>query len=138
LLVLFVAAFTLTACGGDNAKPVKEINVLKLNDDAGYILSWDAVGRNVAEYIAYAQLKDKRTVYEIWGGEYSVWEGYSVSAAGVWSETFVADKWYAYVGPQNVFITGDYHFGVRSVVHMGVGDISKIRWTKDTYNIKVD
>jgi hypothetical protein len=127
LLVIFVSV-SFIGCGGDSPKMVKEITVTQNGSD-GWILSWEAVGKNVVGYQVLGKMEDKATVITLKYGD----NERIITTAGGGSINTDPDKYYAYVDRinYNVYISGSYYFGVRTF--STETDYSNIRWTKDKY-----
>jgi hypothetical protein len=147
ILVIFVSV-SFIGCGGDSPKMVKEIKVTTASD--GYILTWDAVGKNVLDYEVFAKQEDKASIFRIASGlgdmMYSGGEiGFSGVVTNQMAFTIVGnyliptansdtDKWYAVIYKENLVPkNGKYYFGVRTI--STTADYSNIKWTKDTYDL---
>jgi hypothetical protein len=132
LLVLFVSVL-FTSCGGDNPKMVKEVKVSTVT--GGYILSWEAVGKNVADYEVFAKQKDKASANHVAGAtNKTAYSGFAENYGYLYPTGPVnsdLDKWYAGVSKINDLPAGDYYFGVRTF--STEDHYSNIKWTKDTY-----
>jgi hypothetical protein len=125
LLVLFVSV-SFMGCGGDSPKIVKEVKVDKIT--GGYILTWDAVGKNVTDYMVFAKLEDTSSIFPMTqGSNTKKWDG------SKFVKNDDADKWTAYIDDEDGPVTGSksYFFGVRTLSTMD--DYSNIRWSKEKY-----
>jgi hypothetical protein len=135
LLALLIPVI-FTGCGGDNPKIVKEVKVSPINGNYGYVLTWDAVGKNVAGYEVYAKQEDKSTANPVAYGQNFVSYNSNMDP----SPNSDADKWTAIVFSSPVTtsytITSDFYFGVRTI--STETKYSNIRWTKDKYKVTAD
>jgi hypothetical protein len=133
LLVVFVSV-SFIGCGGDNPKKVKEVKVQQVGAE-GYILTWEAVGKNVAGYQIVAKLEDKSSIFELYTLVTNQATFQSVLGGLIALPNTEADNWTAlitmYDGP--IFGTYSYYFGVRA--YSTIEDYSNIRWTKDKYTL---
>lgn len=166
LLVVFVSVI-FTSCGGDNPKIVKEVKVESKTIPAttytvgettitlspvreGYILSWEAKGKNVDDFEIYASLGDKASIFPLTsyirnditvsgpsssiqihdGTPYTVYSYYGSSGTA----NSDPDKWSAWVSKSNNVLHGSnsYYFGVRTVSGT---EYSNIRWTKEKFTL---
>jgi len=127
LAVVLVFGLVVTGCGGDNPKRVKEVKVTQLSDGTGWVLSWEAVGKNVAMYSVYAKQEDKSSVIELEDASATNLYVYSNSTPVPNSDN---DKWYALVYKDDL-PSGSWYFGVRTM--STYSDYSNIRWTKEKY-----
>jgi len=150
-IIAFVAiiGFVMVSCGGDNAKPVKEVNVTAMTGDGGtqsapgagsYLIQWEARGKHVDAYAVYFMQKDKNSsVVIVASGTNKV--VYSSSNTGTTSVNTDLDKWNARVFGNKDPVTGgttlEGYFGVRAVSLGGESDYSKITWSKNAYKINV-
>jgi hypothetical protein len=166
LLVVFVSV-SFMGCGGDSPKAIKAKDItvepysISITGDAlgpvdnGYILRWEAKGKNVADYIIYAKKEDNASVKDVGTivtNEVTYTSGSNVFDYGGYSPRYTKndnfDKWNGIISSDS-FTTelptsprtyadydGDYYFGVRTVSIDG-NDYSKIVWTKEKYTITV-
>jgi hypothetical protein len=161
LLVIFVSV-SFMGCGGDSPKRIKEVTVtpktipaVKIGDVEispaieGYILSWEAKGKNVITFEIFASLEDKASIFEL-----SASARNDITVTGPGSTTYGdtifyysdgssgpansdPDKWSVWVSKENYSVmpgTKDYYFGVRTM--SWTDEYSNIRWSKDKYALK--
>jgi hypothetical protein len=159
LLVVFVSV-SFIGCGGDNPKAVKEKDIsitpyttsytsgsTTIVYDKGWIITWKAVGKNVAGYFVYAKKKDDASTSIVGYGENLV----KYDATGTESQNTSFDEWSCKVS-SSVFNAGstrnpdtgvysywdnngDYYFGIRAYSY--TNDYSNIVWTKETTAVVV-
>jgi hypothetical protein len=133
LLVVF-ASVVFTSCGGDNPKIVKEIKVDKTTDGLYYILSWDAIGKNVEGYRVYASMEDKASIFQL-SSNVTNRTKYNLDSTS--TDNGDADKWNARVlvssySDYRLSGSNEYFFGVRTY-SMASDEYSNIKWTKGKY-----
>jgi hypothetical protein len=147
LLVLFVSVL-FTSCGGDSPKMVKEVNVQAVGN-ISYVLTWEAVGKNVLYYEVLASQEDRASIFQIAGSINNISDFNDFEDFGLVTNQFAitpsgnnitispntnVDKWYALIDRENfVPVSGKYYFGVRTISTNA--DYSNIKWTKDTWDL---
>jgi hypothetical protein len=155
-LVIFVSGLFI-ACGGDSPKAVKEVKVATVGTDY-YILTWDAVGKNVLDYEVFAKQKDKSSIFRIAVGIGDLSGGTDFETFNILTNQIAVgfvtnqiafipfgndfipspnsdvDKWYALISRENMVpVNGQYYFGVRTISTNA--DYSNIKWSKDAYGL---
>jgi hypothetical protein len=156
LLVIFLPV-SFTSCGDNSPKAVKEVNVTAVGTDL-YLLTWEAVGKNVLDYEVLAKQKDKASVFQIAVGigdlsgatDFDTFSIVTNQLAGGFVTNQVAfissggtvipapntniDKWYAVISKTNMVpVNGKYYFGVRAI--STTAEYSNIKWSKDDWGL---
>jgi hypothetical protein len=135
ILVLFVSVAFIGCGENDNAAPVKEVKVTALTAaNTGWILSWDAVGGNIDEYVVYIQQKDKIAVVNIGSGQNFV--VYNLNGSDATVNTDSEKYSYKWMQDATGTVIGEFRFGVRSTILYGAADYSRIVWSDNYYTLR--